>query len=255
MNKNENKDLTHFGNAIISKQEKSIKVNNVFRSVSDNYDLMNDIMSIGTHRLWKDAMVNWISPIDSYNSFCHIDIAGGTGDIAYRLLNRFSDNFSSHIVDLNPEMINFALAKAERENFSERISFTVGNAENLPIKSNSIDLVTIAFGIRNVVTIENALREVFRVLKYGGRFICLEFSDVSVPLLDKIYDYYSFNVIPELGRIIAGDLESYQYLVESIRRFPNQKTFCEMIEGAGFDNVKWRNLSGGIATLHSAWRL
>jgi demethylmenaquinone methyltransferase/2-methoxy-6-polyprenyl-1,4-benzoquinol methylase len=116
-------------------------------------------------------------------------------------------------------------------------------------------LVTIAFGIRNVVTIENALSEVFRVLKYGGRFICLEFSDVSVPLLDKIYDYYSFNVIPELGRIIAGDLESYQYLVESIRRFPNQKTFCEMIEGAGFDNVKWRNLSGGIATLHSAWRL
>jgi len=255
MNDNKNKDLTHFGNSIVSKKEKSIKVNSVFSSVSDNYDLMNDIMSIGTHRLWKDAMVNWIPSIDTHSNFCHIDIAGGTGDIAYRLLNRFSDNFSSHIIDLNPEMIDFAVSRAERKKFPERISFTVGNAEKLPIQSNSVDLVTIAFGIRNVVTIENALSEIFRVLKYGGRFICLEFSDVSVPLLDKIYDYYSFNVIPELGRIIAGDAESYRYLVESIRRFPNQKIFCEMIEQTGFDNVKWRNLSGGIATLHSAWRL
>jgi demethylmenaquinone methyltransferase/2-methoxy-6-polyprenyl-1,4-benzoquinol methylase len=227
-------------------------VNDVFATVAGRYDLMNDLMSGGLHRLWKDDLVAWLAPPKGPAPFALLDVAGGTGDVASRFLAACGSGGRATICDISAEMIE---AGRERFDGAERLDFVRGNAETLPVASGSFDAYTIAFGIRNVTHIEAALAEAYRVLKPGGRFLCLEFSAVEMPLLDTLYDVYSMNAIPALGAMVAGDAASYRYLVESIRRFPDQKTFTRMIENAGFERARYRNLTGGIAAIHSAWRL
>ena len=228
-------------------------MNAVFARVARNYDLMNDLMSGGLHRLWKSEFVNLLAPPKSAVPYALLDVAGGTGDIARKVLDAAGSGTTAVICDISAEMMQVGRARAE--GLGDRLAFVQGNAESLPFAARSFDAYTIAFGIRNVTHIEAALAEAYRVLKRGGRFLCLEFSSVEVPLLDKLYDVYSFNAIPVLGGLVAGDSASYQYLVESIRRFPDQKSFMRLIENAGFERVRYRNLTGGIAAIHSAWRL
>jgi demethylmenaquinone methyltransferase/2-methoxy-6-polyprenyl-1,4-benzoquinol methylase len=228
-------------------------VNAVFARVARNYDLMNDLMSGGLHRLWKSEFVNLLAAPKSAVPFALLDVAGGTGDIARKVLDAAGPGTAAVICDISVEMMQVGRARAE--GLGDRLAFVQGNAEFLPFASRSFDAYTIAFGIRNVTHIEAALPEAYRVLKPGGRFLCLEFSSVEVPLLDTLYDVYSFNAIPVLGGLVAGDSASYQYLVESIRRFPDQKSFMRLIENVGFERVRYRNLTGGIAAIHSAWRL
>ena len=227
-------------------------VNEVFSKVASRYDLMNDLMSGGLHRLWKDELINTLAPPKSASPFALIDVAGGTGDIAFRFLDAVGEAGSAVICDISHEMMEAGKARAYGKG---PLAFVQGNAEALPFENGRFDAYTIAFGIRNVTHIDEALAEAFRVLKPGGRFLCLEFSSVEVPLLDTLYDAYSFNAIPMLGGLVAGDAQSYRYLVESIRRFPDQTRFAEMIEDAGFEQVRYRNLTGGIAAIHSGWRL
>ena len=241
-----------FGFASVPAGEKQGLVNAVFAKVARRYDLMNDLMSGGLHRLWKEELVSWLAPPKSALPYAVLDVAGGTGDVAFRILRASGPGTRAVICDISAEMIEEGRLRAGEE---ERLTFVRGNAEALPFPDRSFDAYTIAFGIRNVPHIEAALLEAFRVLKPGGRFLCLEFSSVEVPLLDTLYDAYSFNAIPALGGLVAGDSASYRYLVESIRRFPDQKNFTRLIEDAGFERVRYRNLSGGIAALHSAWRL
>ena len=196
----------------------------------------------------------WHRP-EASNDFHHLDVAGGTGDIAFRLLKASKGGTRSVICDISGEMLRVGEKRAAKKGLSDRLSFVQGNAESLPFPDNSFDAYTIAFGIRNVTHIDIALHEAHRVLKRGGRFMCLEFSKVEMPVLDKVYDLFSFNVIPQLGALTSGDRDSYQYLVESIRKFPPQEAFAGMITEAGFDQVKYRNLSGGIAAMHSGWKL
>lgn len=248
-------DQTHFGFSDVPEDEKAGMVQGVFSSVASRYDLMNDLMSGGAHRIWKAAMIDWLAPRPGWRV---LDVAGGTGDIAFRILSRLADRGSSAevtVCDLTEDMLRAGRARAEGERFAEALAWVSGDAMSLPFEDNAFDAYTIAFGIRNVTRVEDALAEAFRVLKPGGRFLCLEFSAVTVPMAAKAYDTYSFNVIPQLGQLVAGDRESYQYLVESIRRFPDQETFGAMIEAAGFGQVKWRNLTGGVAALHSGWKL
>jgi demethylmenaquinone methyltransferase/2-methoxy-6-polyprenyl-1,4-benzoquinol methylase len=240
------------GSASVPQDRKQGLVNDVFARVARRYDLMNDLMSGGLHRLWKDELVSWLAPPKSAAPYALLDVAGGTGDVAMRVLDAAGPGTRATICDISAAMIEAGRARAGEES---RLSFVRGNAENLPFPDKSFDAYTIAFGIRNVTNIEAALAEAFRVLKPGGRFLCLEFSTVEVPLLDTLYDAYSFNAIPALGGLVAGDSAAYRYLVESIRRFPDQKTFMGLIENAGFERVRFRNLTGGIAALHSAWRL
>jgi len=244
---------TPFGFRQVALGDKQHLVDDVFHGVARRYDLMNDLMSGGLHRLWKDAMVSWLAPPRRGN-YAVVDVAGGTGDIAMRIKRRTGGNAHVTVADINGSMLAIGRERTE-EAGTAGIDFVEANAEALPFPDASFDAYTIAFGIRNVPRIETALAEAFRVLKRGGRFLCLEFSQVDVPILDKVYEAYSFAAIPVLGGAIAGDREAYQYLVESIRTFPNQARFSGMIGRAGFARVKHRNLSGGIAALHSAWKL
>jgi demethylmenaquinone methyltransferase/2-methoxy-6-polyprenyl-1,4-benzoquinol methylase len=230
-------------------------VNSVFARVAERYDLMNDLMSGGLHRLWKDDLVNWLAPSRSAPAYEHIDVAGGTGDIALRVMRACGAKARSIICDISPEMLAVGRRRLAETDVADRIAFTAGNAEALPFPDRRFDAYTIAFGIRNVTHIDRALAEAYRVLKPGGRFLCLEFSEVQVPILDALYDLHSFEIIPRLGRLAAGDEDSYRYLVESIRKFPKQEAFAGMLRAAGFARVQYRNLSGGIAALHSAWRI
>lgn len=246
---------THFGFKTVSMADKRRLVRGVFDSVASRYDLMNDLMSGGIHRLWKDAMISWLAPRPGQHL---LDVAGGTGDIAFRFLERAGGpehGTRVTVCDLTPAMLAHGRDRAIDRGIVSGIDWISGNAECLPFADKCVDAYTIAFGIRNVADIPAALREAYRVLRPGGRFLCLEFSHVTVPALAKLYDVYSFSVLPRLGKIVAGDADSYQYLVESIRRFPDQQRFAAMIAEAGFANVKVRNLSGGIAALHSGWRL
>jgi demethylmenaquinone methyltransferase / 2-methoxy-6-polyprenyl-1,4-benzoquinol methylase len=230
-------------------------VNDVFHSVASRYDLMNDLMSGGLHRVWKDIMVNTLNPPKSDAPFALLDVAGGTGDISFRAARKAGAGFQATVCDINGDMLEVGRQRAIKQYLDDRVSFVEGNAEALAFPDRSFDGYTIAFGIRNVPRIDLALSEAHRVLKHGGRFLCLEFSTVEVPGLDKLYDMFSFNVIPQIGRAVTGDAESYRYLVESIRKFPRPNAFAEMIRAAGFARVSHQILSGGIVALHSGWRL
>ena len=245
---------TSFGYREVAEEEKAPLVRGVFTSVASRYDLMNDLMSGGVHRLWKTAMIDWLLPRPGQ---AFLDLAGGTGDIAFRVLDRLGPQAPGRVVvcDLTPGMIAVGRDRALDRGRLSGIDWVCGDAEDLPFAAQGYDAVTIAFGLRNVTDIDDALAEARRVLKPGGRFLCLEFSRVVLPLLAELYDRYSFSVLPWLGEIVTGDAESYRYLVESIRRFPAQDELAARIAAAGLDQVKVRNLSGGIAALHSAWRL
>jgi demethylmenaquinone methyltransferase/2-methoxy-6-polyprenyl-1,4-benzoquinol methylase len=216
---------------------------------------MNDLMSVGLHRVWKDLMINALNPPRSDTPFSLLDVAGGTGDIAFRAAAASGIGFKATVCDINSDMLAVGRERAATRHLDDRVSFVEGNAEELAFADTTFDAYTIAFGIRNVPRIDRALAEAFRVLRPGSRFLCLEFSSVDVPGLDRIYDLFSFKVIPPLGRAVTGDAESYQYLVESIRQFPRPGTFAEMISHAGFSRVNWQSFSGGIVALHSGWRL
>lgn len=253
-------ETTHFGFRTVLADDKATLVNAVFDSVASRYDLMNDLMSGGIHRLWKAQFIDWIDPRPG---MALLDVAGGTGDIAFRFLDRQKAKAPDAagppgrvtVCDLNAEMLDVGRARAIDQGRVEGLSWVCGNAEALPFPDRSFDVYTIAFGLRNVTHIDVALREARRVLKPGGRFMCLEFSRVSQPLLREVYDRYSFAVLPRLGRMVTGDGEAYQYLVESIRRFPPQEDLSQRIAAAGLAQVKYRNLSSGIAAMHSAWRI
>ncbi len=244
-----------FGFRDVPAEDKPALVRKVFSSVASRYDVMNDLMSAGVHRLWKDRFVDWLSPQPGWS---FLDVAGGTGDIAFRIENRVRAHRNAASVpttitvcDINAQMLVQGIARAH----DKTLAWICGDAEKLPIPDASQDSYTIAFGIRNVTHIDKALAEAFRVLKPGGRFLCLEFSRVVMPGLDRLYDAYSFAILPRLGEAIAGDGEAYRYLAESIRRFPSQSAFARLIARAGFSNVKIRNLSGGIAAMHSGWKV
>ena len=234
---------------------KQALVDEVFRKVARRYDLMNDLMSAGLHRAWKNALVAMVKPPKDARPFAVIDVAGGTGDIAFRLAEMAGGGTHVTVCDINCDMLAIGRERAHDLGLDGRVDFAAGNAESLPFPDGAYDAATIAFGIRNVPRIDVALGEFFRVLRPGGRFVCLEFSTVDVPGLDALYDLYSFNVIPALGRLVVGDAEPYRYLVESIRRFPKPRAFSEMIATAGFRRVSYRVLTGGVVALHSGWRL
>jgi demethylmenaquinone methyltransferase/2-methoxy-6-polyprenyl-1,4-benzoquinol methylase len=247
---------THFGDQTVPLAEKQGLVDEVFHSVARRYDLMNDLMSGGLHRAWKDALVTAVNPPhNSDRPFALLDLAGGTGDVAFRTIEAGGPNTRVSVCDINAEMLAVGRERALERGVDDRVTFEQGNAEELPYPDRSFDCVTIAFGIRNVPRIAKALGEAHRVLKHGGRFLCLEFSSVDVPGLDKIYDLYSYNVIPAIGRAVTGDREAYAYLVESIRKFPKPKVFARMIEDAGFRRVSFTAMTGGVVAMHSGWKL
>ncbi len=242
---------THFGAREVAEDEKAGLVHGVFSSVASRYDLMNDVMSAGIHRLWKDAMMDWLAPRAGQRL---LDVAGGTGDIAFRFLRR-APGASAVVLDLTEPMLDEGRKRAEAQQLTDRLDWIAGDAMALPFGPAEFDVYTISFGIRNVTRIGDALAEAHRVLKPGGRIMVLEFSQLPNPGMQWAYDRYSYNVIPAMGQAIAGDRDSYQYLVESIRRFPDQDSFAGMITDAGFGQVKYRNLSFGIAALHSGWKI
>lgn len=246
---------THFGFRTVGLDDKQTLVDKVFDRVAPRYDLMNDLMSGGLHRVWKDILVTAVNPPHSERPFDVLDAAGGTGDVAFRTAEAGGAGTRVTVCDVNEEMLDVGRERAARRRLDDRVTFTAGNAESLPFPNRSFDAVTIAFGIRNVPRIEAALAEFHRVLRHGGRFLCLEFSTVDVPGFDTLYDFYSFNIIPALGRTVTGDAEAYRYLVESIRRFQKPSAFTEMITTAGFRRVSFRTLTGGVVALHSGWRL
>jgi demethylmenaquinone methyltransferase / 2-methoxy-6-polyprenyl-1,4-benzoquinol methylase len=246
---------TDFGFRNVPLADKQGLVDDVFASVARRYDLMNDLMSGGLHRAWKDVLVTTVTPPKSKRPFALLDVAGGTGDIAMRVIEAGGTGTRATVVDINRAMLEVGRERAHARGFDEVVQFTEGNAEAMPFVDRSFDAVTIAFGIRNVPRIAEALSEAHRVLRIGGRFLCLEFSSVDVPGLDALYDLYSFNLVPAIGRVVAGDGEAYRYLVESIRRFPKPQAFAEMIAAAGFRRVSYRPITGGIVALHSGWRL
>lgn len=250
MNDNGDK-TTHFGYQTVPEGDKAGLVQGVFTNVASKYDIMNDLMSGGLHRVWKDAMMDWLAPRQGQRL---LDVAGGTGDIAFRFLKRAPDA-KAVVLDLTESMLIAGRQRAEAEALNDKLDWLVGDAMALPFENNSFDVYTISFGIRNVTRIEEALAEAARVLRPGGRLMVLEFSQLPNPALQKAYDLYSFNVIPPMGKMVTNDRDSYQYLVESIRRFPDQERFAEMIRSAGFEQVKFRNLTFGIAALHSGWKL
>lgn len=276
-----NGDTTHFGFKEIPKDKKETLVGEVFHNVANKYDLMNDFMSAGIHRYWKYEMVRKLSP-QLHTSI--LDVAGGTGDIAFRMIESLKDqakNYNYNLIneaketkvtvcDINSSMLQVGKERAKNlgylnlganslnadKNFGGiHLDFVEGNAEKLPFEDNSFDAYTIAFGIRNVTNIEAAISEAYRVLKKGGRFLCLEFSQVENTALRQIYDTYSFNVIPHLGQAVAGDFNSYQYLVESIRKFPDQETFKSMIQQHNFKYVSYENMTFGVVAMHTGFKL
>ncbi|CAH1230619.1 COQ5 [Branchiostoma lanceolatum] len=295
---------THFGFESINESEKTGKVHEVFSNVASKYDVMNDAMSLGVHRLWKDRFMQVLDPLPGTRL---LDVAGGTGDIAFRFINWVKEKEQQQrkatpgaefrlnpletdepastpefpsaedylnteqradtsdtdgkkdskviVCDINQSMLEVGKERAKKLELEDDVVWVTGNAEELPFPDNSVDAYTIAFGIRNVTHIEKALCEAYRVLTPGGRFLCLEFSQVSNPLISSVYDLYSFQVIPVLGELIASDWKSYQYLVESIRKFPNQEEFAEMIREAGFRMVSYDNLTSGVAAIHSGFKI
>ncbi len=244
-----------FGFRKVAEDDKQGLVNEVFSKSAARYDQMNDLMSGGLHRLWKDDFVTMLNPPVSDRPFRVLDVAGGTGDIAFRIAERGGRGTHVTIADISPEMVAEGRKRAAAEGRLDKCDFTVGNAEQLAFPDRSFDAYTIAFGIRNVTHIDRALAEAWRVLKPGGRLLCLEFSHVDVPGMDKIYDAYSFTVIPAVGKVVMGDGQPYRYLVESIRTFPDQEKFKSLIEEAGFSRVSYRNLTGGVVAIHSGWRI
>jgi demethylmenaquinone methyltransferase / 2-methoxy-6-polyprenyl-1,4-benzoquinol methylase len=258
---NEPRRDTHFGFRTVDLDAKQGLVDDVFRSVARRYDLMNDLMSGGLHRAWKDVLVTAVNPPKGHpgaataRPFSLIDVAGGTGDISFRVIEAGGPGTRATVCDINPDMLEVGRERAYARGYDDVVEFVEGNAEALPFPDRSFDAYTIAFGIRNVPRIDRALTEAWRVLKPGGRFLCLEFSTVDIPGLDTLYDLYSFNVIPAIGRTVTGDADAYRYLVESIRKFPKPAAFADMIRAAGFRRVSYRQMSGGIVALHSGWRL
>jgi demethylmenaquinone methyltransferase/2-methoxy-6-polyprenyl-1,4-benzoquinol methylase len=250
MQRTEDESVTHFGFREVGTAEKAKLVRGVFDRVAGRYDLMNDLMSWGVHRLWKASLIDQLKPRRDMHL---IDVAGGTGDIAMRF--REAGGGSVTVCDINAEMVSVGRDRALDRGMVEGMRWAVGDAEALPFPDRSADAYTIAFGLRNVTRMDNALREARRVLKPGGKFLCLEFSHVVLPLISELYDRYSFTVVPALGARVAGDEESYRYLVESIRRFPAQQELAARMGEAGLERVAVRNLSGGIAAIHSAWRI
>lgn len=262
-------DATHFGFSTVPLADKQGLVDDVFHKVAGRYDLMNDLMSGGLHRLWKSELVAMLDPRPgAARAFRHLDVAGGTGDVAFRIVDALEKRVRRQggrldraaaevtILDINGDMLGVGRERAAKRFGDESIlDFVEANAESLPLQSSSFDSVTIAFGIRNVPRIDAALGEFHRVLKRGGRFLCLEFAPVDTPVLDRVYDAFSFNVIPRLGQIIAGDAEPYRYLVESIRKFPRPEAFAAMIAQAGFHRASFKPLAGGIVNIHSGWKL
>ena len=244
-----------FGFRTVPLEDKQGLVDEVFHSVARRYDLMNDLMSAGLHRAWKDALVTAVNPPKSDRDFRLLDVAGGTGDISFRVIETGGGGTYATVLDINAEMLAVGRERAEKNGLTYAVDFMEANAEALPLPDQSYDAYTIAFGIRNVPRIDVALREAWRVLRPGGHFLCLEFSSVDVPGLDRLYDLYSFNAIPAIGRMVAGDAESYRYLVESIRKFPKPQAFATMIREAGFGRVSYTPMTGGIVALHSGWRL
>lgn len=248
-------DQTHFGFRDVPLSEKQGMVDDVFHSVAGRYDLMNDLMSAGLHRAWKDALVTTINPPRSPQPFHLLDVAGGTGDISLRVVNAGGSGTKATVFDINGGMLAVGRERIAKLGRDDVIDFIEGNAEELPFPDKSFDAYSIAFGIRNVPRIDQALKEAYRVLRPGSRFVCLEFSMPDLPGLDRLYDLYSFNVIPALGGMVTGDRESYRYLVESIRQFPAPQRFADMIAAAGFRRASFTRLSGGIVCIHSGWRL
>lgn len=250
-------DQIDFGFRQVPRNEKASLVRGVFDSVAPRYDIMNDLMSAGLHRAWKAQLVSMLRPSQN-RAFAHLDVAGGTGDVAFRVLAAGGPRTRVTVLDINESMLRVGAERARERKLDEagdRIAFVTGNAEALPLPDATFDAYTIAFGIRNVPRIEKALAEAYRVLKRGGRFLCLEFSHVDVPVLDKIYEAYSFNVIPPMGRMVTGEAEPYQYLVESIRKFPRPQIFANMIADAGFRRASFTPMTGGVVALHSGWKL
>lgn len=246
---------THFGDRTVPLDDKQGLVDDVFHSVARRYDLMNDLMSGGLHRAWKDTLVTAINPPAGETRFALLDLAGGTGDVALRVAEAGGPGTRVNVCDINPDMLTVGAERALELGYDDRVIFEQGNAEDLPYADRSFDRVSVAFGIRNVPRIDRALGEAYRVLKLGGRFLCLEFSAVDVPGLDALYELYSFNMIPAIGQAVTGDREAYQYLVESIRKFTRPKAFARMIEAAGFRRVSFTPMTGGIVALHSGWKL
>ena len=246
-------NTTHFGFSEVPLADKQGRVNDVFRSVAQRYDLMNDLMSAGLHRAWKSATITALNPPRGDAPFKLLDLAGGTGDVAFRVADAGGPGTQVTVADINAEMLAVGRERAAKS--KRNIEFIEANAEKLPLPDKSFDAVTIAFGIRNVPRIDLALTEAFRVLRPGSCFLCLEFSSVNVPGLAPLYDLYSFNVIPAIGRAVTGDAEAYRYLVESIRKFPKPAKFADMIRGAGLGRVSFDRLTGGVVALHSGWRL
>ena len=242
---------THFGFETVAETKKAGKVQGVFASVASRYDIMNDLMSLGIHRIWKEAMIDWLAPRAAQKL---LDVAGGTGDISFKFLKRSGSGHAT-VLDITENMLIEGRKRAESAQMLNNLDWIVGDAMSLPFSNNSFDVYTISFGIRNVTQPQQALNEAFRVLRPGGRLMVLEFSQIPVPLAQKAYDIYSFNVIPAMGELIANDQNSYRYLVESIRNFPDQETFLSMMQQAGFENTAYRNLSLGIAALHSGWKI
>ena len=248
-------EQTHFGYQSVPLEDKQGRVDDVFHSVARRYDLMNDLMSGGLHRAWKDALVIAVNPPKSERPFHVLDLAGGTGDVAFRIVDAGGHGTRVTVCDINTDMLKVGRERAAARGLDGVVTFEQGNAEELTYPDRSFDCVTIAFGIRNVPRLERALDEAYRVLKIGGRFLCLEFSSVDVPGIDALYELYSFQVIPRVGEVVTGDRDAYQYLVESIRKFPKPKAFAWMIEAAGFRRVSFRPMTGGVVALHSGWRL
>jgi demethylmenaquinone methyltransferase / 2-methoxy-6-polyprenyl-1,4-benzoquinol methylase len=249
------REQTHFGDQTVPLSDKQGLVDDVFHSVARRYDLMNDLMSGGLHRAWKDALVTAVNPPSSDNEFALLDLAGGTGDVAFRVVEAGGPSTRVTVCDINAKMLAVGAERATERGHDGAVTFEQGNAEELSYPDRSFDCVTIAFGIRNVPRIERALAEAHRVLKIGGRFLCLEFSSVDVPGLDRLYELYSFQVIPRIGKAVTGDREAYKYLVESIRKFPKPNAFAQMIEAAGFGRVSFKVMTGGMVAMHSGWRL
>jgi demethylmenaquinone methyltransferase / 2-methoxy-6-polyprenyl-1,4-benzoquinol methylase len=246
-------ESAHFGFQQIALGQKQRLVDDVFHAVAHRYDLMNDLMSVGLHRAWKDALVTAINPPKGPRPYAVLDLAGGTGDVAARVAAAGGSGTRVTVLDINCEMLEVGRSRTSAAGHD--LTFVLGNAEALPLRDCSYDAVAIAFGIRNVPRMTRALAEVFRVLRPGGRFLCLEFSAVDIPGLDTLYDSYSFNVLPALGGIVTGDAQAYRYLVESIRRFPRPDTFAQLMRNAGFVRVSFQRMTGGIVALHSGWRL
>ncbi|HSI00478.1 MAG TPA: bifunctional demethylmenaquinone methyltransferase/2-methoxy-6-polyprenyl-1,4-benzoquinol methylase UbiE [Reyranella sp.] len=245
-------DNASFGYRDVPASEKAGLVARVFESVAPRYDLMNDLLSAGVHRLWKNALVDVLHPRRGER---FLDVAGGTGDIAFRIAERIGDGADVTICDINPAMLEVGRDRAVDRGLLRGLVWTTGDAEALPFPERSFDACTIAFGLRNVTEIDRALREAHRVLRPGGRFYCLEFSKVTSAPVGRLYDAYSEHALPLLGRMVARDAESYRYLHESIRRFPSQRDLAQRMRGAGFERVAWRNMTLGVVALHSGWRI